>query len=517
MPYLSSGVRRIPALAEVGIRTWFNGPESFTPDGRYVLGEAPELEGLFVAAGFNSIGIQSAGGVGRVMAQWIDSSAAPMDLWEVDVRRFQPHQNESVYLTERVSESLGLLYAMHWPYRQYESARDQRRSPLHGLLAARGACFGELAGWERPNWFAEPGQQPRYEYSYGRQNWFENTRAEHLAVRTGVALFDQTSFAKFRIAGPQACAYLNRLCTADVDVPVGCVVYGQCLNERGGIEADVTLTRVATDEYLYITAAACGVRDGHWLEGHRDPFEVEVTDVTGHYAVLGLMGPEAPALLARVAVEDLGSFEFGTSRVLDLGGVPVRATRITYVGARGWELYVPWSDAGAVFDLLMATDSDTTGPKLAGYHAMDSLRLEKAYRHWGHDITDEDTPLEAGLGFTVAWNKPGGFIGQEALVAQKGAGLTRRLVLFRLENPELLLYHDEPIWADGRRVGRITSGAYGHSVGAAVGFGYVHDAAPFTLKSLADRRFEIEIGDSRYAASVSSRALYDPDNREIRP
>ncbi len=516
-PYLARGLERFDGIAETGIRTWFNGPESFTPDGRYLLGETPEVANLFVAAGFNSIGIQSAGGVGQVMARWLDQGHSGMDLWDVDVRRFEPFQNEPDYLAGRAAESLGLLYAMHWPYQQLESCRDQRRSPLHERLAERGACFGELAGWERPNWYATSGQPASYHYSYGRQNWFENSKAEHLAVRRDVALFDQTSFAKFEISGPQACDYLSWLCTAQMDVPVGRIVYTQCLNEQGGIEADVTVTRLDQDRYLYVTGAACRVRDAAWLARHAKAYDVTLTDLTDEVAVLGVMGPNARSLLAANAEGDFAdaAFPFGTAREVRINGHSLRAHRITYVGALGWELYVPARDAGAVFDAL-SVGPNGNPVQLAGYHAMDSLRLEKAYRHWGHDITDEDTPLEAGLSFTCAWDKPGGFLGREALLAQKAQGLHKRLVLFALEDPEALLYHDEPIWADGQRVGRITSGAYGHSLGRALGFGYVSLPEPFLLKSLRGMSFAIEVGDQMVAARPSTRALYDPDQNEIR-
>ena len=516
-PYLERGLERVAGLDAAGIRTWFNGPESFTPDGRYILGETPEVANLFVAAGFNSIGIQSAGGVGRVMARWLDEGSPGMDLWDVDIRRFEPFQNESAYLRERSAEALGLLYAMHWPYQQLESRRGERRSPLHERMAARGACFGELAGWERPNWYAREGQPAVYEYSYGRQNWFENARQEHLAVRSDVALFDQSSFAKFRISGPQASDLLNHLCTAAMNTLPGTVTYSQCLNERGGIEADVTVTRLDRDTYLFVTGAACRVRDAAWLHRHAEGFDVTVMDVTFDLAVVGVMGPNARSLLQARTPADLANeaFPFGSSREIEIGGVSVRASRITYVGALGWELYVANEDAGTLFDSL-CTDAAGRAVPLAGYHAMDSLRLEKAYRHWGHDITDEDTPLQAGLSFTCDWAKPGGFIGRDALLAQKAAGLDRRLVLFALEDPEALLYHDEPIWADGRPVGRITSGAYGHSLGRALGFGYVSQDEPFLLKSLKARRFAVEIGDEKVAASVSTRALYDPAQRDVR-
>jgi 4-methylaminobutanoate oxidase (formaldehyde-forming) len=451
------------------------------------------------------------------MAKWLDEGRPGMDLWDVDVRRFEPFQNEAEYLSARAAESLGLLYAMHWPHQQLESCRDRRRSPLHDRLGARGACFGELAGWERPNWYAANGQPARYEYSYGRQNWFPNSAAEHQAVRRNVALFDQTSFAKFEISGPQACTFLNRLCTADMDVPVGRIVYTQCLNEQGGIEADVTVTRLEDERYLYVTGAACRVRDSAWLARHAPAFDVTVADLTDRLAVLGVMGPNARSLLVSRSTADLSdaAFPFGTSEEIEVCGVRLRASRITYVGALGWELYVDPEVVAAVFDGL-SVDGAGAQVALAGYHAMDSLRLEKAYRHWGHDITDEDTPLEAGLSFTCAWDKPGGFMGREALLAQKERGLSKRLVLFALNDPEALLYHDEPIWADGERVGRITSGAYGHSLGRAIGFGYVTLPEPYLLKSLREKSFCIEIGDERVPADISTRALYDPDQNEIR-
>ncbi len=518
-PYLERGVERVAGLADTGIRTWFNGPESFTPDGRYILGESPQLANLFVAAGFNSIGIQSAGGVGWALAHWIDQGHAPIDLWDVDIRRFVPGQNADAYLASRAAESLGLLYAMHWPYRQPQSARDMRRSPLHERTAARGACFGELAGWERPNWYAAADQAPRYEWSYGRQNWFENAAREHRRVREDVALFDQSSFGKLRIAGPDACRFLNRLCTADLDVAPGRIVYCQCLNERGGIEADVTITRLAADAYLYVTAAASAVRDQAWLSRQAEGFDVEIADVSGHLAVLGVMGPHSRVLLEKVTAADLSNagFPFATAQTVQVAGVMVRAMRITYVGALGWELYVAAADAGRVFDCL---SEETTGEAadhglMAGYHAMDSLRLEKGYRHWGHDIGDTDTPLESGLAFTVAWDKPGGFLGRDALLEQQRAGVTRRLLGFHLGDAEAPLFHDEPIWLDDRPVGHITSGAFGHSVNAWIGLGWISLEQPFLVRDLNAGVLEIEVAGTRVRARASARPLFDPGNELI--
>ncbi|MEM1231022.1 MAG: FAD-dependent oxidoreductase [Pseudomonadota bacterium] len=512
-PYLEAGLARVPALTEVGIRTWFNGPESFTPDGRYLLGRLPRHSNLYVAAGFNSIGIQSAGGVGQVMARWVTDALPPMDLWEVDVRRVQPLQNRTGYLEARCAESLGQLYAMHWPYRQMETARNERRSPFHDLLAQRGAVFGELAGWERANWYAQPGQDAAYAYSWQRQNWFENAAREHHATREGVALFDPSSFAKFLLRGPGALAFLNHCCTAQLDVPPGRVVYTQCLNERGGIEADVTVTRLQRDEFLYVTAAPCGVRDSDYLHQHRGPLELDITDVTERYAVLGLMGPQSRELLASLCPESLDNadFPFGTARDLTIAGVRTLALRTTYVGALGWELYLPWAQAASVLPALL-----DAGATPAGYHAMDSLRIEKAYRHWGHDLTDEDTPLEAGLGFTVAWDKPEGFIGREALAEQRAQGLPKRLLLFALSDREALLYHDEPIWSGGVRVGHIRSGAYGHSLGQPLGFGYVETTEHTTLKALCGRSYDVEVAGERIAAQAHARAVYDPKHLELK-
>ena len=518
-PLLAAAIERVPALETAPINLFFNGPESFTPDNRYHVGETPEVRGLFVAAGFNSIGIQSAGGAGKVLADWIVDGHAPMDLWDVDVRRSMPFQRNRAYLRDRVSESLGLLYAMHWPFRQPETARGVRRSILHDRLQAAGACFGEVAGWERPNWYAPPGVEPRYEYSYGRQNWFPHSAREHRAVREAVGLFDQSSFGKYVVEGRDAQRVLDRLCANDVAVPVGRVVYTQWLNERGGIEADLTVTREAEDRFLVVTAAATQTRDLAWLKRHiPEDARAAAFDATSAYAVLGLMGPRSRALLQSLTDADLSNaaFPFGTSRVIDLGYARVRASRITYVGELGWELYVPTEFAPGVFDVL-AEAGAAHGLALAGYHAMNSLRMEKAYRHWGHDITDEETPLEAGLAFAVAWDKPGGFIGREALLRQRERGVTRRLAQFALADPSKMVYHNEPVWRDGRRVGRLTSGMFGHTLGKPIGLGYVsNDGAVVSAEFIAAGRYEIEVAGERVPASASLAPMYDPKSLRVR-
>jgi len=514
---MTEACARVPALGEAPVRRHVNGPESFTPDGRYMLGEAPECRNFYVAAGFNSIGIASAAGAGQAVAQWIAEGEAPLDLWDVDVRRFAPFQANPRYLRERTVEVVGLLYAMHWPFRQPETARGVRRSALHERLAARGACFGVVMGWERANWYATGGQEPVYRYSFGRPNWFSCAAEEHRAVRERVGLFDQSSFAKFLLQGPNAAGALDRLCANDVDVPPGRIVYTQMLNARGGIECDLTVTRTAEDAYLIVTAAAAATHDADWIRLHLGDARAVLTEVTSAFAVLGVMGPRSRALLARLTEADLSAaaFPFGASREIWLASAPVRATRITYVGELGWELYVPTEFATAVYDAVVAA-GDEVGLRHAGYHALDSLRMEKAYRSWGSDLGSEDTPLEAGLEFCVKLDGRKDFIGREALLAQRDRPRRRRLAAFALDDPEPLLFGDEPIWRDGTLVGRITSGAYGHTVGAAVGLGYVEHAEGVDAAFVGRGRWELEIAGDRRPARASLNPFYDPRSERVR-
>ncbi len=413
---------------------------------------------------------------------------------------------------------------MHWPYYQYESARGARRSALHDRLVSAGACMGETAGWERPNWFGAPGSTPRYEYSYGRQNWFGACRSECLAVRDAVALFDQASFAKFHVQGADACAVLNQLSTANVDVPPGRVVYAQWLNERGGIEADLTITRLAEREFMVVTSAICQTRDLAWLrrqiEEHADA-RCTVTDVTAGIAMLGVMGPRSRELLTALSGAELANaaHPFGCSRELEIGYARVRASRITYVGELGWELYIPGEQVLDVYERLLEAGG-AFGLRHAGYHAMAACRVEKGYRHWSHDIGDEDTPLEAGLGFTIAWDKPGGFIGQAALLAQRQRGaLPKRLVQVMLADSSEaapLLYHEEPIVRDGEIVGSIRSGAWGHRLERSIGMGYVSCAAGVTPEWLQAGRWQIEVAGERHEAQVQLQPWYDPKSERIK-
>ena len=512
-PILEAAMNRIPLFKTAGIHTFFNGPESFTPDDRYYLGEAPELGGYWIAAGYNSVGIVSSGGAGMALAHWITTGEAPFDLWEVDLRRAQPFQRNRRYLRERVSETLGLLYADHFPYRQPETSRGVRRSPLHEALKARGAVFGEMAGWERANWFARPGQEREYRYSWKRQNWFDNNRAEHMAVRGGVGLFDMTSFGKIRVEGRDACAFLNRVCGNEVDVPVGRIVYTQMLNPRGGIESDLTVTRLSETAYLMVVPGATLQRDLAWLRRHVGEAFAVITDVTAAEAVLCVMGPKSRDLLAAVSPNDFSNaaHPFGAAREIEIGMGLARAHRVTYVGELGWELYVSTDQACHVFEALIEADPGLT---LCGLHTLDSCRIEKAYRHWGHDITDEDHVLEAGLGFAVKTGK-GDFIGREAVLRVADAGLARRLVQFRLTDPEPLIFHNEAVVRDGVIVGPVTSGSYGHYLGGAVGLGYVPCLGQSEAEVLGSS-YEIEIAGRRHAAVASLVAMHDPKSARVR-
>ncbi len=518
-PIVEMACNRIPVLGRTGIQTWFNGPESFTPDNRYYLGETAEIRDLFVATGFNSIGIQSSGGVGKVLADWIRDRHPPMDLVDVDVKRVLSFQSNRAFLHDRTVETLGLLYDMHWPHRQYETARGVRRSPFHDRFVAANACMGEAAGWERPNWFAAKDQDAVYEYGWGKENWFEACARECLAARDKVALFDQTSFAKFLIQGPDAATALNLISANNIDVKPGRAVYTQWLNERGGIEADLTITRLGEHEFMIITGATSQTRDLAWFRQNvRDDLQATITDVTSGYTLIGLMGPKTWALLQLLSPHtdfSKEAFSFRDSRRIDIGQSQARATRISYVGEQGYELLIPTESALPVFDEIVKAGADS-GLTFAGMHSMNAMRLEKGYCHWGHDIGVSDTPLEAGLGFAVAWNKPGGFIGRDALLERIEKPQTRRLVYFALQNPDLRLFHEEPIWRNGEIVGAITSGAYGHRIEQSIGIGYVSCSEGVDEAFIANGDFEIEIAWKRVPVKASLTPFYDPTGEKMR-
>jgi len=512
---IESGVRRVPAVETAQIHLLLNGPESFTPDGHFVMGEAPGLRRYFVAAGFNSGGIANAGGAGQALAEWIVEGHPTMDLWAVDIRRFAPFHGDVTFLAERMREVPGLHYRMAWPNREHVTARGLRRSPLYERLATRGACFGAKMGWERANWFAPAGVEPKTEYSFGRQNWFPHAGREHRAAREAVALFDQTSFSKFLLTGPDAEAALQCLAAGDVAVPVGRTVYTPLLNDRGGYESDLTISRLEPGTYFIVTSSVQTTRDADWIRRHVPPASrVTLTDVTDEYATLGLMGPGSRAVLARVTDADLGNdgFPYGSVREIGVAGAAVRAVRISYAGELGWELYVPTRQAAHVYDALMAIDDVVD----AGYYALDSLRIEKGYRAWGRELTPDETPLEAGMAFTVRFDKPGGFIGREALLSERARGPGRRLLLFALDDPDAVAWGDEPIYRAGALAGQLTSAGFGYTVGRVVGMGYVPIAPGEAPASLTTGPYEIDIAGTRVPATASLRAWHDPAGDRMR-
>ena len=520
MPVLEDAMVRVPMLENMGWRSFFCGPESFTPDDQFHVGQVPDVQGYFVAAGLNSVGIQSSGGLGKVCAEWMNDGLPPLDMWGNDIRRMFPFMGTQKFIEERVEESLGLLYANHYPFRQFETARNVRLSPIHQRLVEHNACFGQTAGWERPNWFAPEGVKPEYEYSFGRQNWFDYSAAEHMAAREAVALFDQSTFSKFLIQGNDALAALQYICSANIDIAVDRMVYTTFLNDRGGIEADLTVIRLDETTFMAVGAAANATKDLDWMKRHIDSAShCFVTDVTNQWTMLGVMGPNSRAMLEPLLGIDLSSeaFPFGKSVESEVGYAPVRVSRVSFVGEMGWEIMAPVEMATTLFDALW--DAGVAhGLKLAGLHALDSCRLEKKFLHYGHDIGDEDTPLEAGIGFVCAMDKAIAFKGHEAIAKQKetGSHLNKRLVQFVLSDPEPLFYHHEPILADGICIGYLTSGNYGHALGASVGLGYIKSSDAINQAWLDERTWTIDVAGTEYSAKASIRAQYDPTGGRMR-
>jgi glycine cleavage system aminomethyltransferase T/glycine/D-amino acid oxidase-like deaminating enzyme len=517
---MDSAVHRLPVLADTGIRKFYNGPESFTPDNQFILGEAPELAGFFVAAGFNSVGIASAGGAGLALAQWIIDGQPDADLTTVDIRRFAPFNGNSQWLRDRVSEVLGLHYAIAWPNRELETARPFRRSPVYHLLAEANACFGSKMGWERPNFFAPPGLAPVVEYSWGQQNWQPWSAAEQLATRERVAVFDQTSFSKYLVSGEDAQAALQWLCTNDVAVEPGRTVYTGMLNDRGTYESDITVTRLSAGEYLLVASAATTERDADHIR-RRMPAgsRATLTDVTSAFAVYGVMGPASRQLLGRLtrARLDNAAFPFGSSKTIDLGYSTVRATRITYVGELGWELYVPAEFAVGVYQDLMAAGQDL-GVVNAGYYAIESLRLEKGYRAFGRELTPDYNPVEAGLLFACKLSGDTGFLGRAAVEKAKANGPRRRLVSVVLDDPAVMMWGGELLLRDGVAAGQVTSAAFGATLGAAVGLGYLRDPAGglATGEFVRSGTYQVNVGGQLVSASIHLRPPYDPASSRVK-
>ena len=516
--HMEAALARIPALQTAGIKQMINGPESFTPDGNFILGEAPEVRNVFVGAGFNAFGIASAGGAGWVLADWVTKGEQPLDLWVVDIRRFSDLHKDRDWTRDRTLEAYGKHYTVAFPFEEYESGRPRIVSPLYERLKARRAVFGSKLGWERANWFAPDGVEPRDVYSFGRGNWFDVVGEEHWAARERVAVFDQSSFARFEMTGRDAAEALSWVAANDVARAPGRLTYTQMLNSRGGIECDLTAARLADDRYFIVTGTGFRTHDFAWIRQNVPAdLDATLTDVTEAYGTLSLMGPRARDVLAAVTDADVSNlgFPFGNVREIAVAGKPVRALRVTYVGELGWELHMPIGDTGVVFDALMEAGAPF-GIAPAGYRAIESLRLEKGYRAWGSDITPNDNPFEAGLGWAVKLKSGKPFLGRGAAEKAASAPLAKRLMTFTVDDPAILLAGRETIYRDGTRVGYLTSGGWGYTVGANIGLGYVRNADGVSDDYLASGSYELEVATVRVPAKLHMGPLYDPAMSRIK-
>lgn len=510
--HMEQAIARVPALETVGVKQMINGPESFTPDGNFILGVAPECKNMFVGAGFNAFGIASGGGAGWVLAQWVVDGEAPLDLWVVDIRRFAGMHRDRQWVLDRTLEAYGKHYTIGFPHEEYESGRPRVVSPLYERLKAHGAVFGSKLGWERPNWFAPTGVDPRDIYSMGRQNWFAAVGDEHRHVREAVGIFDQSSFAKYEMTGPDALKALDWICANDVGKPAGRLTYTQLLNSRGGIEADLTVARLAEEKFYIVTGTGFRTHDLGWIEDHiPEGLNVTLRDVTEDFGTLSLMGPKARDVLSAVTDADVSNaaFPFGHVRQIAIAGHTVRALRVTYVGELGWELHVPIAAIGAVFDALMAAGAPFD-IRPVGYRALESLRLEKGYRAWGSDITPNDTPFDAGLGWAVKLRKNTDFLGRRALEAAQGEPRKRAFAGFTVDDPDIVLVGRETILRNGEPVGYLTSGGYGYTLGKNVGYGYVRRADGVDDAFLEDGDYELVVAMERTPAKIHLEPLYDP-------
>jgi len=512
-PLLEQAIERVPSLADAGIKQMMNGPESFTPDGNFILGEAPERKNVFVGAGFNAFGIAAGGGAGMALAEWVLKGEPPFDLWAVDICRFgRPHADVE-WVRERTLEAYSKHYTMAWPFEENKSCRPCRRSPLYETLKAQGACFGEKLGWERPNWFAPEGQTAKDEYSFERQNWFAAVGEEHRAVRERVAIFDQSSFAKFRLRGADATRALSWICANNIDTAIGSVVYTQMLNRRGGIECDLTVMRIAEDEFYLVTGTGFATHDFNWIARNipADCKNLQFEDVTSSWAVMSLMGPRARDVLQSLVREDISNsaFAFASMQELAISGAILRALRVSYVGELGWELHVPVEFAATVYELIMQAGKEH-GIANAGYRAIESLRLEKGYRAWGSDIGPDYTPREAGLGWAVNLNNERSFIGREALLAQKQKPLGKSLACFTVADKNVVLLGRETIFRDGERVGWLSSAGWGYTLETNIGYGYVRRAEGVDKDFLLSGSYELEVATERVACEIHLQPLYDP-------
>ncbi len=514
-PLMELALGRVPALETAGIKTLTNGPESFTPDGNFILGEAPELKNFFIGAGFNAYGIAAGGGAGMALAEWVAKGEAPFDLWPVDIRRFGRPHFDTDWVRSRTVEAYSKHYTMAWPHEEHSSGRPCRKSPLYDTLLEKGACFGEKLGWERPNWFAPKGIKPMDIYSFKRQNWFEAVGEEHKAGREAAVLFDQTSFAKFTLKGPDAEAALSWIAANNVAKPVGALTYTQMLNDKGGIECDLTTVRVARDEYYIVTGTGFATHDFDWISRNIPTgMNAQLVDVTSAYAVLSLMGPRARDILQAVTKADIShaAFPFGTAQTIGIAGCPVRALRVTYVGELGWELHVPVEYATTVYAALHKAGAGH-GLRDAGYRAIESMRLEKGYRAWGSDIGPDHTPLEAGLGWALKMGAD--YKGKNAIEAQRSKGVKKILTGFTTA-PDVVLLGRETIYRNGERVGWLTSGGYGYTLGQSIGYGYVRAEEAIDASFVLTGEYELEVASKRVPCQPHLAPLYDAQMLRIK-
>jgi len=517
-PYMMAAIKRIPVLEKAGIRQFLAGPESFTPDNNYMLGEIPEINNFFVCCGFNSIGLASAGGAGKITAEWIINGGIQEDLFSLDVTRFEPFQSETKYVVERATESLGNLYAMHWPYKQFKTSRNIKLLPYHKELEMKGACFGVGAGYERPVWYAKNNEKPEYNYSFYYQNWYPAAERESVTTRKNVALFELTPFAKFELKGKNAHKELQIICSNNISNIEGKTTYTQMLNKHGGIEADLSITCFKENEFMITTGSAVRYHDKHWIQKNINfDSQLEFKDVTENFAVIGIMGPNSRKLMASLSLENFETshFPFGTGKHIFINGEKVWAQRLSFVGELGWELFIPIVSATKVYKFITLT-GEQFNLNHAGLHAMDILRMEKGYLHWGHDISPEETPFQVGLNMFVSLKKTENFNGRNIMEQQSQNGTNKKLVYLTLlkekspGNP--LILHEEPIYMDNKIAGKTSSGQYSFNYNKSISMGHITLGDNFELNEIKDRKFEIEVAKKRYEAQLNLQPLHDPKN-----
>ncbi len=510
--HLEQALARIPSLATTGIKKMINGPESFTPDGNFILGRAPELKNFYMGCGFNAFGIASGGGAGWVLADWVMKGEAPTDLWSVDIRRFSQLHRDRAFVNARTLEAYARHYSISFPHEEFESGRPNLISPLYERLKTAGACFGSKLGWERPNWFAPKGTVAHDIYTMSRQNWFHQVGVEHKATREHAGLFDQSSFAKFELRGDGAFAALQYICANQIPTHGNRLVYTQLLNTRGGIECDLTVARLAADHFYIVTGTGFRTHDFQWIADHiPESSDAKLSDITEHWGTLSLMGPQSRNMLTAICIDDLTTMKFGDADFITIAGQKVLALRVTYVGELGFELHAPITALPAIYDAVSAQ-----GAVNCGYRAIESLRLEKGYRAWGADITPNDTPLEAGLGWALKFKSNEDFIGRKALEAKRVGPLKKMMAGFTTERENIVLVGRETILRDGKFAGYLTSGGYGYTISKPIGYGYLRNADGVTEDWARSGNYELVVAQERLRAILHLEAMYDPQNKNIR-